>query len=76
MTALERVYAAIVDYWRENAIPPAIRDVIKATGVRSTSDVSRKYRQLAVQGWIVLVKGHPVPVEILRLIQSFVSKGV
>jgi len=75
MTARDRVFLAILDHWRTYAVPPVIRDVCKAAGVSSTSYVWKQYRSLEMAGRIVIVQRHPVPVEIVKLIQGPVSTG-
>ena len=60
----------IMDHGRTYAVPPGIRDVMKAAGVSSTSMVVYYYRRLVGDGRIVMVNRHPVPVEIEKLIKE------
>jgi len=64
-----RVLAAITEYWRENAIPPTIRNIQAATGLRSTSAVRYCYLKLENYGAIKRIKGKPVPLSIYQLIR-------
>ena len=63
-----RVLAAITDYWRENAIPPTIRNIQAATGLRSTSAVRYCYMKLEKYGEIKRIKSKPVPLSIYLLL--------
>lgn len=70
MSRSEKVFAAILNHWREYAVPPVIRDVMQETGITSTSVVGYYYQKLTKIGRIVMVKHHPVPIEILKLIKG------
>ena len=65
-----RVLAAITDYWRENAIPPTIRNMQTATGLHSTSAVRYCYMKLEKQGAIKRIKSKPVPISIYLLLKG------
>ena len=70
MSNLDKVFMAITDYWRENAIPPTIRAVQRKTGISSTSAVRYCYWLLEKQGAIKRVKSKPVPISIFNLIKG------
>ena len=68
MTNADRVFQAVTDYWRENAIPPTIRAIQTATGINSTSLVRSYYRKLEEAGAIRMIKSKPVPVQIYQVL--------
>lgn len=70
MSARDRVYDAILNYWRENAIPPVIRDLMKVCDLKSSNTVWCYVRQLVKEGRIKMVNRHPVPIEIEELIKG------
>ena len=70
MTNIDKVLAAILTYWRENAIPPTIRAVQMNTGISSSSLVRRYYLKLAQTGAIKYIKGKPVPIQIYNLLKE------
>ena len=65
-TNLDNVLAAIIEYWRENAIPPTIREIQALTGISSTAVVRYYYCKLSKNGAIIRIKGKPVPIQIYR----------
>ena len=68
MTNSQKVLLAILAYWQENAIPPTIRNIQKATGISSSSEVRYCYFKLEKSGAIKRIKSKPVPVHIFKLI--------
>jgi len=68
MSNSDKVLLAILAYWRENAIPPTIRNIQKATGINSSSQVRSYYLQLEEAGQIKRIKTKPVPVQIYKLL--------
>lgn len=55
------VTEAIDRYWKENAFPPTMRDVMNMTGISTKSIVQYEYRRLAEQGVIDIIDGKPRP---------------
>jgi SOS-response transcriptional repressor LexA len=70
MTTRERVFIAILKFWRENAIPPVIRDLMKEVGLKSTSAVRFHIYALEKDKRLRMIRSHPVPTEIEKLIKG------
>lgn len=73
MSNTDKVLGAITDYWRENAIPPTIRAIQKATGINSTSLVRSYCLQLEKQGEIKRIRSKPVPIHIYLEIRRILT---
>ena len=70
MSNVDKVLQAIMDYWRENAIPPTIRAIREATGISSTSLVRSYCQKLEQRGLIKRIKSKPVPIQIYQSIKE------
>jgi SOS-response transcriptional repressor LexA len=55
------VKKAIDASWKENSVPPSMRQIMDATGITSKSVVSGELRRLAIQGYIDIIDGKAVP---------------
>jgi SOS-response transcriptional repressor LexA len=65
------VYDAIVEHWRMFYVPPVLRDIQSATGLKSTSTVVYHYRKLVREGKIVMRHKKPVPVFYIQKVGVF-----
>lgn len=72
-TTRSLVLEVILAHWLKHFVPPTVREVQTAAGIKSTSTVHYYYRQLARRGEIVLARSKPVPVVIQNAIRSFAN---
>lgn len=52
---LLRVYTFLIDFYNKNGYMPTIREICRATGIKSTSDVHRRLRYLEKKGYIQII---------------------
>jgi len=70
MNRTDQVFNAILNHWREYAVPPVIRDIMATTDITSTSVTHHYYAKLEKDGRIKMIKRHPVPIEIIKRIKG------
>jgi SOS-response transcriptional repressor LexA len=74
MSTRDRVLDAINNHWRDYQVPPVIRELQDAVGLASNNTVFYHIHNLAKDGLILMVNGHPVPVGLAEWIQKYYDK--
>ena len=58
------IYRAIMEHYREHALPPSIRILMTVSGLQSSSAVHHQITKLVKQGRVERIRRQPVPTEI------------
>jgi repressor LexA len=69
------VYRVILAHYQQWGLPPTIREMCAAANMASTSTAYYFVRKLAGLGLVKIVNSHPVPLAILKHLESFDFQG-
>ena len=64
------IYNYIDQVWRETYRPPTYRDIVRNTGISSTSTIRRVAERLADRGLIMISGSALVPIWVVNVIDS------